>query len=123
MTLVPNIPENYSPGIFAYHDFKLFIQPLKPSIVYFTGLHRHGGTAPSPPPNQPTVPWAYRLAIICYPNGPTIQGKSRNALVPFCGFDIVTKKEPRPGDNNRRDVLKMPPEIRNRERYFFLVLR
>jgi hypothetical protein len=119
MTLLPSIPENYSPGIFAYHDFKLFIKPLKCSIVYFTGLHQHGGTAPSPPPGQPAVPWAYRLAVICYPNGPTILGESRNALVPFRGFDI-TKKDPKAVDNEHKDVLKIPPEIRNRERYLFI---
>jgi hypothetical protein len=119
MTLLPSVPENYSPGIFAYHDFKLFIKPLEPSIVYFTGLHRHGGTAPSPPPGQPAVPWAYRLAIICYPNRATMQGESRNALMPFRGFDSG-KRDARPDDNERKDVLKIPPEVRNRERYLFL---
>jgi hypothetical protein len=114
MTLLLSVPENYNPGIFAYHDFKLFIRPLKPSIVYFTGLHRHGGTAPSPPHGHPIIPWAYRLTIICYPNGPTMAGESRNPLVPFYGFDVVKKEVT---GNNRSDVLKMPPEIRFRERY------
>jgi len=121
MTFLPSVPGNYNPGIFAYHDFKLFIKSFEPSIVYFTGRHRHGGTAPSPPPGQLAVPWAYRLAIICYPNGPTMEGESRNSLVPFRGFDIV-KKGANPEGNDHKDVLKMPPEVRNRERYFFLSL-
>lgn len=115
MTFLPSIPEDYSPGIFAYHDFKLFIKPTEPSIVYFTGLHRHGGTAPSPPPGQPAVPWAYRLSVICYPNGPTMSGESRNSLVPFRGFDIA-KQDTSPEDSNRKDVLNIPPEVRHRER-------
>ena len=112
MTFVPSIPEGYSPGIFAYHDFKLFIRPVEISIVYFTGLHRHGGTAPSPPLGQHLSPWAYRLAIICYPNARTLQGESRNALVPFPG--LTTAKNCKPG--SYKDVLKIPPEVRNRER-------
>lgn len=119
MVSLPNIPDDYDPGIFAYHDLKMFIKPSGCWIAYFTGLHRHGGTAPSPPSGKPANPWAYRLAIICYPNGPTMGGESRNALVPFRGFDIVLKKETK---NNRKDVLKMPPEVRKRERYLFLQL-
>ena len=37
MALLPSVPKYYNPGVFAYHDFKLFIKPSKPSIVYFTG--------------------------------------------------------------------------------------
>ena len=119
MTLHSSIPANYSPGIFAYHDFKVFIKPPELSIVYFTGLHRHGGTAPSPPPGEQAVPWAYRLAIICYPNESTMLGESRNPLVPFRGFDFV-KKNLKPENNDRSDVLKIPPEVRNRERYLIV---
>lgn len=114
MTLQLSIPDDYSPGIFAYHDFKLFIKPPGLSIAYFTGLHRHGGTAPSPPPGQPAVPWAYRLAVICYPNGQTLSGRSRNPLVPFRGFDIHKNKH-KGISENREDTLKVPPEIRHRE--------
>jgi len=120
MMFSPSIPEGYNPGIFAYHDFKLFIRPLELSIVYFTGLHRHGGTAPSPSSGQPSVSWAYRLAVICYPNGPTILGESRNPLVPFVGGSIV-KQDAKPGDKDRKDVLKIPPEIRRRERYLSIL--
>lgn len=114
MTLLLSVPEGYDPGIFAYHDFGIFITPENPSIVYFTGLHMHGGTAPSPPPGQLPLPWAYRLTIISYPNSPTIGGDSRNPLVPFRGFDIVKKNATEGG--NREDVLKIPPEVRFRQR-------
>ena len=101
----------------AYHDFMVFIVPLNPSIVYFTGLHMYGGTTPFPPPGRPSVPWAYRLPIISYPNGPIMEGESRNPLVPFRGFDIVRRN---PNENkNPEDVLKIPPEIRFRQRYSF----
>ena len=118
MTFLLSVPQHYDPGIFAYHDFKLYIKPTMPTVVFFTGRHRHGGTAPSPLPGQQVVPWAYRLAVICYPNSPTMSGESRNALVPFCGFDVV-KKNPTTQDNDHKDVLKIPPEIRFRERYVF----
>jgi hypothetical protein len=116
MALLLSIPEGYKPGLFAYHDFKIFITPDHPSFVFFTGLHLHGGTPPSPSPGQPAEPWAYRLAIVCYPNGSTMMGESRNPLAPFCGFDCV-KKDPTTVDANRNDVLKIPPEVRFRERY------
>lgn len=119
MGLVPCVPPNYRHGIFAYHNFKMFIQPTEPSFVYFTGLHRHGGTAPSPPAGVQPDPRAYRLAVICYPNGQTMQGDSRNALVPFRGFDIVVRDANQAGGSDRKDVLKIPPEIRWRERYRF----
>ena len=114
MTFVPSIPQDYNPGIFAYHDFKLFIKPVDVSIVYFTGLHHHGGTAPSPLHGRNPVSWAYRLAIICYPNARTMYGDSRNPLVPFRGFDIVKKNPNR--SKTHKDVLKIPPEVRYRER-------
>jgi hypothetical protein len=115
MTLLLSVPEGYNAGIFAYHDFKLFISSPDPSIVYFTGLHMHGGTAPSPPPGQESLPWAYRLTIISYPNARMMEGKSRNPIAPFRGFDVV-KKNATEG-SNREDTLKMPPEVRFRERY------
>lgn len=115
MTLLLSVPQDYKPGMFAYHDFMVFIVLANPSIGYFTGLHRHGGTTPSPLPGHRPVPWAYRVTVVCYPNSPTMRGESRNPLVPFRGFDIV-KKNPT-GDNNREDVLKIPPEIRFRQRY------
>jgi hypothetical protein len=122
MALLPSVPKDYNCGIFAYHDFKVFIAPTKPSIVYFTGLHRHGGTAPSPLPDTSPMDWAYRLSVICYPNRPTILGASRNPIAPFAGFDVI-KKGSTDNETTRTEllngVLKLPPEIRNRERYTF----
>ena len=91
MTFVLSIPENYSLGIFAYHNFKLFIKLEKISIVYFTGLHCHGRTMLSPPHGEVPHPSAYCLTIICYPNAWMMHGNSRNPLVLFQGFDIITK--------------------------------
>lgn len=48
-----------------------------------------------------------------------MKGQSRNPLAPFRGFDIVVKKAT--DDNNREDVLKIPPEVRFRERYIPLI--
>ena len=115
MTVLLSIPEYYVPGTFAYHDFMVLIVPTNPSIVYFTGLHTHGGTTPFPPPGRPSLPWAYRLSIVCYLNGPIMGGDSRNSLVPFRGFDIVKRN---PNENkNPEDILKIPPEICFRQRY------
>lgn len=99
MALLPSVPVGYSMGIFAYHDFMVFIKPSCPSFVFFTGLHRHGGTAPSPPSGQHCVQWAYRLTVICYPNHATLRGTARHSLFP----------------NPGGDVYNMPPEIRWRE--------
>jgi len=98
MALLPSVPDDYSMGIFAYHDFKIFMKPTGSSIVFFTGRHRHGGTAPSPPPGVQSKKWAYRLTVICYPNAATIRGTSRLSL------------HPSPGG----EVYNLPPEIRFR---------
>lgn len=117
-----SIPENYYHGGFFYHDFGVRMKGGKLAIVYFTGRHRHGAAAPSPPPGETPVHWAYRVAVICYPNRPTMEGNSRNPLAPFCGFDFI-KKDLKAGDNERRtDVLKIPPEIRFRQRCVILPL-
>lgn len=109
MTLVLSTPSGYNPGVFALHDLKLFIKPTETSIVYFTGLHRHGGTAPSPSPGQDPNPGAFRLTVICYPNGQIMRGRSRNSLAPWGVSD---------GKRHSKDVyevLKVPPEVRYRE--------
>ena len=115
MTLQVSAPESYSYGGFSYHDFGIKMRGGRLVIVYFTGRHRHGGTAPSPPLGETPVPWAYRVAVICYPNGPTMEGKSRTPLAPLCGFDFVMK-DPKARDCDRTDVLKIPPELRFRQR-------
>lgn len=121
MTLLLSVPEDYDAGIFAYHDFKLFITSPHPSIVFFTGLHMHGGTAPSPPPGQEPLPWAYRLTVISYPNARMMEGSSRIPIVPFRGFDLV-RKNATEGTSNREDTLKIPPEVRLRQRYFIFFM-
>lgn len=110
-TLIPSFPDDYESGYFAYHDYMVYIAPTEISLLFFTGLHFHGGTAPSPPPGIPPIPSAYRLGIVCYPNGKIMQGESRNALVPFCGSGDKGEK-----NHHHKDVLKIPPELRNRER-------
>jgi hypothetical protein len=100
MALLPSVPKDYTMGIFAYHDFKMFIKPTGPTFVFFTGLHRHGGTAPAPPPGEQSVDWAYRLTVICYPNHATIRGTSRLSLSPFA---------------KGGDTWNLPPEVRRRE--------
>jgi len=100
MTLQVSAPENYHYSGFFYHDFGVRIKGVKLAIVYFTGRHRHGAATPSPPPGETPVHWVYHVAVICYPNGPTMEGKSRNPLAPFCGFDFL-KKDPKAGDNER----------------------
>ena len=111
LTLIPSTPDDYESGNFAYHDYMVYIAPKAISLLFFTGLHFHGGAAPSPPPGILPVPSAYRLGIVCYPNGKIMQGESRNALVPLCGLGAKGDKNP-----HYQDVLKIPPEVRNRER-------
>ena len=101
MALLPSVPDGYSIGIFAYHNFKIFMKPTRSSFVFFTGLHRHGGTAPSPPPGKRSKEWAYRLTVICYPNAATIRGTSRLSLLP----------------SPRGEVYNLPPEVRFRDPY------
>ena len=113
MALMLSTPDGYESGIFAYHDFKILIVPDDCSFVFFTGLHLHGGTAPSPSLGQQTKPWTYRLAVVCYPNSPTMTGESWNPLAPSCGFDFVENNP----TTRRNDILKIPPEVRFRERY------
>ena len=88
MAIIPSVPKDYSMGIFALHDFMVFIKPSGPSIVFFSGLHRHGGTAPSPPPGKPSVKWAYRLTVVCYPNCATLRGSARASLLPIPNCDV-----------------------------------
>ena len=101
MALLPSVPDGYSMGIFAYHDFKVFMKPTGPSFVFFSGLHQHGGTAPSPPPGDQSAEWAYRLTVICYPNAATIRGTSRLSLFP----------------SPHGEVYNLPPEVRFQEPY------
>ena len=111
MVLILSTPANYSPGTFGFHDFKFVIAPAKTSIVYFTGLHRHGGTVPLPLNSRAPNPTAYRLSIICYPNGRIMQGFSRNALAPW---GAVSDRKGRSKD--LVEVLKIPPEVQYREK-------
>lgn len=115
MTQILDVPDGYDQGIFAYHDLKIFIKPQGIYTAFFTGLHRHGGSAPCPLPGTLAEDWAYRVTVICYPNGPTMGGESRNPLVPFCGFDIYKKGAATQG--NITGVLKVPSELRNRQMY------
>ena len=111
MTLILSTPSDYSPGMFAFHDFKFIIMLAEISIVYFTGLHLHGGTTPLPLKGQKPNPNTFCLAIICYPNGNIMQGLSRNVLAPW---RAVSNK----GSCSRdlHEVLKVPPEICYREK-------
>lgn len=110
MTQLLSVPKGYDPGVFANHDFKIFIKTTEIFTAFFTGLHRHGASPPSPPPGQPLDSSAYRLTVICYPNGKTIGGESRNSLVSFSYSDDANSED------NGRDVLMLSPEVRFRKR-------
>ena len=88
MALLPSVPKGYSMGIFAVHDLLSFIKPNGPSIVYFSGRHRHGGTAPAPPRGKDGRGSAYRLTVICYPNAATLRGTSRISLSVIPGAEV-----------------------------------
>lgn len=95
----PDAPENYGMGLFHYLEFGVFIATTQYSVIYFSGLHRHGGTAPTAPKGEEPSPSAYRFTVVCYPNYLTARGCGPTAFGPLAAGDRV---------------LIIPPEMRHR---------
>ncbi|KAG6818850.1 hypothetical protein H0H93_001053, partial [Arthromyces matolae] len=78
--VLSDLPENYDPGRFFLLYCGVFVQ-LSPNTNFsFSGLHYHGGTAPTAPPGIEPAPDAYRFVVVSYPPKGMTSGTTRYSL-------------------------------------------
>lgn len=100
MLLYPTSLAGYISGKFFMVDFAIVIVPQPRDIVFFSGRHRHGGTPSRAPKGRTFVSLdAYRLSVVCYPNGNTVRGTAPTSFGPVGHGD---------------SVLQVTPELRHR---------
>ncbi|KAI0315189.1 hypothetical protein OF83DRAFT_1174049 [Amylostereum chailletii] len=63
----PDMPNNYFPGFFFLFELGIFVSLSNFKMMFFSGLRKHGGSAPQAPPGMKAVDWAYRFVLILYP--------------------------------------------------------
>lgn len=81
----PDIPNNYKSGSFHILQLGVFVVLEKHIGVTFSGRRLHMGTAPTPPPGCPSVPYAYRFNVVWYPKHASVDGRSRFTLASLPG--------------------------------------
>ncbi|KAI0311291.1 hypothetical protein OF83DRAFT_1030595, partial [Amylostereum chailletii] len=78
------MPEGYFPGIvigfFFLFELGVYVELSNFKMIFFSGLRRHGGSAPRAPPGQKAVDGAYRWALILYPPASILNNKGIAAL-------------------------------------------
>ncbi|KAJ3515258.1 hypothetical protein NMY22_g14501 [Coprinellus aureogranulatus] len=88
----PDIPTTYQPGAFHILQLGVFSVLYKFVGVTFSGRRRHVGTAPTPPPGSPPVPYAYRFNVVWYPKDAAVNGNSRWTLASLPGPSSTSVK-------------------------------
>lgn len=82
MSALSDLPDGYDPGRFFILYPGVFITLSNFASITFSGLRRHGGTAPIAPPNADpkTLQWATRFTFILYPLTRATSGSQRYVL-------------------------------------------
>lgn len=80
--MAPNsdLPRNYHPGFFFILELGIFVELNNGTGVMFSGLFRHGGTAPKCLKAGTEVEWAVRMNVILYPPSTMTDGTSMYAF-------------------------------------------
>lgn len=78
-----SVPSSWRNGLFHLLDFGIYVAPDPHSILYFSGLHYHAGTSPTPPPGVKPTAADYRFTVVCYPSNGILTGKSPTAFAPL----------------------------------------
>lgn len=100
MLFYPTDQPGYTSGRFYIVDFGIAITPKPRDIAFFTGRHHHVGTPSRAPKGANVVSLdAYRLTLVCYPNGNTVRGTAPTSFAPLGHGD---------------GVLQVTPEMRHR---------
>ncbi|KAJ3539558.1 hypothetical protein NMY22_g4683 [Coprinellus aureogranulatus] len=81
----PDVPKEYKSGAFHILHLGVFVVLDKYVGVTFSGRRLHVGTAPTPPPGCPAVPYAYRFNVVWYPKDASVDGQSRFTLASLPG--------------------------------------
>lgn len=72
--------EGEEPGRFHFLGLGAFITLDPLTSVYFSGLLRHGGTAPLAPKGEKAPPYAIRCVLIGYPAQAVVDGTARHTI-------------------------------------------
>ena len=62
----PDIPDDYEPGNIFFLIARVYVELNKHVAINFSGLHLHGGTAPTAPEGCDVADWATRVVSVRY---------------------------------------------------------
>lgn len=65
---------NVHPGFFFFLEMGLFVKMVNFTLVFFSGLHFHGGSPPRAAPGENVPADASRVVVVHYPNDPLLNG-------------------------------------------------
>lgn len=98
------------PGMFHFLELGLYINMVNFQIVFFSGLHFHGGSPPRAAPGHEVPDDATRVVNVLYPNDPLLNGTlpvvlalsggARVELIPSARYDLETEANLRRGALN-----------------------
>lgn len=107
MVYNPSLKGEWINGLFHLLDFGVFAAPDPKSTMFFSGLHHHAGTTPTPAPGQILNGTDYRFTVVCYPSHGILSGNASTAFAPLPGHGVV----------------HIPPEIQKRESKWYEYLK
>lgn len=62
----PDMPDDYKPGLFFLLFARVYIRMEKHLAFTFSGLRKHGGSAPTAPDGKDVKGWESRLVLVSY---------------------------------------------------------
>lgn len=85
MTVLSDLPPGYDPGRFHFVDMGFYVILHPFTVMFFSGLHSHGGTPPLAPTGESIPSWAIRLVVIGYPPSMSTIGDVKYPLASLPG--------------------------------------
>lgn len=73
----PDMPDDYEPGLFFLLFARIYIRMEKYLGVNFSGLHKHGGSAPTAPDGKVLEGWETRFVLVSYAQSLAYTGSVR----------------------------------------------
>jgi hypothetical protein len=97
------IPSSYDPGCFHLLLLGVYVSLQSGTGFNFQGHWKHGGSAPTCPPNHSVDPFATRFVLVSYPPSGMVSNQVRHRIA----------EAPRPDGKN--DALYVTPEMKDVE--------